>query len=176
MKTLDSFPPGTLLTVSGKEFNLLNPDMSLVLIEDIAHGLSYTCRWNGHTRTYYSVAEHSIGVMERYEAYARPRGVYTKKGSLAALLHDAEEAYWGDIPSPIKALYPEIEEKLSYLRIKIMDKFGAEYIANIEAIEICDKKMLQWEYDNLMNKSKVATEHPFLIKQRFLFIYDSLTS
>ena len=69
------------------------PRLSDINIEDIAHATANTCRWGGATTEFYSVAEHSIRVAERVSDNLK----------LAALLHDAAEAYLGDIPTPIKA-------------------------------------------------------------------------
>jgi hypothetical protein len=75
-----------------------------IQINDIAHSLSQICRFVGATRVHYSVAQHSVLASE-----LAPRGQ-----RLAALLHDASEAYLADIPRPIKILpelagYREIE-------------------------------------------------------------------
>lgn len=65
-----------------------------ICIEDIAHSLAHLCRYTGHTRMFYSVAQHSLLVAEKI-----PGGSGLK---LAALLHDAAEAYIGDVSSPLK--------------------------------------------------------------------------
>jgi len=165
---------GKMITSTGVIFDLINPDMNDVHIEDIAHGLAYTCRWNGHTKTYYSVAEHSIKVYGMVADRCRQRGNFSRQGALAALLHDAEEAYWGDIIRPIKNIYPEIEDKLTKLRMGIMSKYGGKYIEYLDEIKWADDKCLQWEYKNIVLESKVATEHPFLVKQRFLHTFDTI--
>lgn len=82
----------TILTFTGRTFDLLNPDPTSICIEDIAHALSLKCRWGGHTSRFYSVAEHSLNVMSRV----------SDKAKFEALLHDAAEAYLGDIASPFK--------------------------------------------------------------------------
>ena len=94
-------------TYSGKVFRPLDPDPALINIRDIAHALSMEARWNGHTRVFYSVAEHSVRVSL----------ITPAKDALWGLLHDASEAYLRDIPSPIKnaeafSFYREAETRL----------------------------------------------------------------
>ena len=74
------------------KFHYLRPNPSEIDIRDIAHALSLTCRFGGHCRTFYSVAEHSIRVALELPEWAK----------LFGLLHDAHEAYLHDVPSPIK--------------------------------------------------------------------------
>lgn len=95
---LTHFGPTCMETYSGIEFDLANPRPEAVDLDDIAVGLSNTCRFNGQVRKFYSVAEHSVLVADILAA--------TGYGSLslAGLLHDASEAYLGDLISPIKGL------------------------------------------------------------------------
>lgn len=77
---------------SGRRFWPLDPRPDDVEIGDIAHALSHICRYGGHARRFYSVAEHSLIVSHFVPPWL----------ALAALLHDAAEAYLGDIVRPLK--------------------------------------------------------------------------
>lgn len=127
-------------TVSGKIVHFLNPDPDSIDINDIAHALSRICRFNGHTREFYSVAEHSWkGATYISDEY-----------KLAMLLHDASEAYLCDIPSPVKDYIPDykkIEEELSYA---ICVKFGLPF-PNHEIIKYYDLVLLSNEAHHLMH-------------------------
>lgn len=83
-----------MVTWSGRQLNPATMTPDDVDIADIAHALSNICRYGGHASRFYSVAEHSVLVATRVHPALR----------LAALLHDAAEAYVGDIPRPLKRL------------------------------------------------------------------------
>ena len=94
-------------TFTGKKFRPLTPDPELIDVRDIAHGLAMQGRFGGHTRTFYSVAEHSVRVSL----------IAPAKDALWGLLHDASEAYLKDMASPIKyapgiEFYLEAEARL----------------------------------------------------------------
>ena len=84
-----------IITYTGKCFDLLYPKPEMVCIEDIAHSLAYQCRYTGHTRKFYSVAQHCVLMVMNDDMPGDP---------LAKLLHDAGETYIGDIARPWKAL------------------------------------------------------------------------
>lgn len=73
-------------------FGDITPDK--ISIIDIAHALSHICRFTGHTKEFYSVAQHSVLVADAQTTLPEKR---------AGLLHDASEAYVNDLPSPLKA-------------------------------------------------------------------------
>jgi len=87
-------------TYSGRQFYPLNPVVEDIDIEDIAHSLSHLCRFAGHTRVFYSVAEHSCRVADLAMRFAHS----SVQWYVAAwgLLHDATEAYLIDLPRPLK--------------------------------------------------------------------------
>lgn len=81
-----------ILTHTGKRFDLFEPDADMIDPRDIAHSLAHLCRFNGHSREFYSVAQHSCLVAD----------LVPTEHKLAALLHDATEAYIGDMVRPLK--------------------------------------------------------------------------
>ena len=94
--------PGPYLqTVSGRWVNPFEPDPEQLDIDDIARALGNLCRFGGHSRVFYSVAQHSVIVSELVEQ----RGGDVED-VFAALMHDASEAYLGDMPHPIKHRSP----------------------------------------------------------------------
>ena len=99
----------TIVTYTGKIFDYSNIQPSMICIEDIAHSLALTNRYNGMTRYPYSVAEHCVRMALCDELPGHP---------LAKLLHDAAEAYIGDIVKPFKVglhyLEPGFEENERY--------------------------------------------------------------
>jgi hypothetical protein len=91
-----------MLLSSGKIWYLDEPRQEDLDVEDIAHALSLLCRFGGHCKEFYSVAQHSVLCMQQ----ATRMGL----GALAertVLLHDASEAYLVDLPRPVKMMLPE---------------------------------------------------------------------
>jgi hypothetical protein len=104
-------------TFTGKRLDLSPPEPSQIDIEDIAHGLSMLCRFNGQCTKFYSVAEHSVHVS--YEI--------APKLALVGLLHDAAEAYLGDVPSPLKGQLSQFKTFEKQMDKAVGEKFGIEY-------------------------------------------------
>jgi len=86
-----------IVTASGKRVDPLDVTAADIEMGDICHALVNLCRFTGHCRRFYSVAEHCVRMVDWFFAGAEPRL------QLAALLHDAAEAYIGDIAGPTKA-------------------------------------------------------------------------
>ena len=96
---------GWIETFKGHKFFVENPRPEDIDIHDIAHPLSNICRYNGHAKFFYSVAQHCCLLHD----------IIPEKGKKAILFHDASEAYICDIPSPIKPLlinYYALEKKI----------------------------------------------------------------
>ena len=126
-------------TKSGRRVALLNPSPSQIVIGDIAHGLAHQCRFNGQTSKFYSVAQHSVLV-----ASILPREL-----RLAGLLHDASEAYLGDVVQPLKDLLPEYQS----IEANFCEVLGARFGVNLQhndAIRHADLVVLATERRDLM--------------------------
>jgi 5'-deoxynucleotidase YfbR-like HD superfamily hydrolase len=131
------------LTFTGQRFV---PDVlssAPIVIEDIAHALSNICRFGGHTREFYSVAQHSVIVSMNVPAEHR----------LVALLHDATEAYVGDMIQPIKCRFQEFRDLEFDLWERIACEFGvsSRQPGNIPEIKEADCRALMTEKRDVMN-------------------------
>lgn len=126
-----------ILTYTGRYIDPFLLRLEDISIRDIAHALSMTCRWGGHTKRFYSVAEHSVMLTHFAVSTASPsRYTSTVASHCAAeellrlqrylLLHDASEAYLTDVPSPYKA-QPEFAAFVAFeerVQRMIEEKFG----------------------------------------------------
>lgn len=120
----------SITTVSGRFFDLLAPEEYEYDIDEIAVALSNLCRYTGHVNRFYSVAEHSVLVSR----------LVPDNLSLCGLLHDASEAFVGDVSSPLKKLLPEYKAIEDRIQTAIASHFNLEYPFP-EAIHEADKKM-----------------------------------
>jgi 5'-deoxynucleotidase YfbR-like HD superfamily hydrolase len=115
--------PSSIKTFTGR-VDPLNPVVDEINIEDIAHALSRQCRYNGHCVGFISVARHCIWVASHLETEG-----FDETVQLTGLLHDAAEAYLGDLVRPIK----HSEFGVAYLKVEavleevIAEKFGIPY-------------------------------------------------
>lgn len=143
---------GVIATYSGIEFKPLNPDPATVLIEDIEHALSNSCRYTGHTDRFYSVSQHSVHCAELVESWLFSERKPWALVSLTTLLHDGSETYLSDIARPIKSqpefgdVYKKFEAKLE---AAIAERFGLVF-PYPEIIKRADNVMLRTEQRDLM--------------------------
>jgi len=133
-------------TFTGKKFDIENPRVEDVDIIDIAHGLANQCRFNGQCKRFYSVAEHSLLMSllidNEYAQYDIPR---------YALLHDASEAYTGDMITQLKNSehmngFREIEKNL---QATIYESFRLSP-HQPEIISLLDRALLYKEAEQMM--------------------------
>lgn len=126
-------------TATGKQFFPLDPRPEDIDIVDIALALSKICRYGGHCRQFYSVAEHCVLIAR----YLRKTGAPIKT-QRAGLMHDASEAYLADIIRPIKPFldnYLPIEDRLMHV---VADRFDFEWPVPA-SVKACDVAILHDE-------------------------------
>jgi len=149
-----------MLTVTGSVVDLQLAMPHQISVLDIAHALSLINRYHGHTRRPYSVAEHSLLVVEIME---RELGEHDPQTLLAALMHDAHEAYTHDLAAPLKEALQVIARRdgrnmSDYMRVErelqmeVLCRFDLypTYSRHHEIIKQCDLIALATERRDLM--------------------------
>lgn len=146
-----------IATVTGKQFFLLEPKLEDIDIYDIAHALSMQCRWTGHTKFHYSVAQHSY-----YCSFLGP-----DNEAFDRLMHDAPEAYIGDLNRPLKH-YTEAgvayRRQEAIIQKAIAERFGFAVIEP-QSVKLADNSMLYVEKAQLfvaVGFNMAAADGPFL--------------
>jgi uncharacterized protein len=169
--TIDKFDwIGTIETVTGVAFDVMNPEPGSVNLTDVAWSISKICRYNGHVPSFYSVAEHSVRVAwwlaERDES---PEVVLT------GLLHDASEAYVGDMVRPLKR-HPEFGTIHQQIETKVAAAVHAALggiFPHPDSVHDADRAVYEWEVDHIRSGATtgwavdVACDH-------FLLAYEDL--
>lgn len=126
-------------TYTGKAFYPLADQPGEIDIHDIAHALSLLCRFNGHCKVFYSVAQHSVHVSEGVPAEV----------ALWGLLHDAAEAYLSDLPRPVKQQLPQFSKLEDKLLARILADYGLAMPMPPE-VKLADEQLLMTEARDLM--------------------------
>lgn len=136
---------GFMTTYTGIKFSPLKPTPDMINIYDIGHALSLIARWGGHLKSHFSVAQHCCNVSDMSDPDDR----------LIGLLHDASEAYIGDMIRPLKYLkqmytvYKKIEHRIDGA---IAKAFDLETIEKTKSVEIAD--IVQLSLENIYLKLK----------------------
>ena len=154
-------------TYSGRMFYPLDPRPEDVYLTDIAHSLSLQCRYAGHCKWHYSVAEHSI-LVARLVRYLGG----SPAEQLMAYLHDSAEAYVMDLPRPLKQMkefvfYNEIEKKIFET---IIEKYRMPFTLLPKIVEKADDMMLATEAPQIMSGTENWTfnAEPWVVDGRRL--------
>ena len=173
----------------GGAIHFAEPRPGEIILEDIAHSLSQLCRYNGHTRRFYSVAEHACLMSDwvmGQEHLAHPLN------GLTALHHDDAEYVMGDMARPLKVTMPQFKAAEAVLDEAIALKFGTEYpfppwLKEIDSRIIRDEKLgvmqptpLNWGVDGLeplgVGFWRVLGRFPSMAKRRYLRRHRRLTA
>lgn len=166
-------------TYSGRKFYPLDPNPADIDIVDIAHSLSMQCRYAGHCRRFYSVAEHSVLLAEWMLGVAPEHALW-------ALLHDASEAYLVDVPRPLKHSMPDYLAAERQVMRAVCKRFSLpeampalvhEADQDIIADELANMEYMPW-HDKHDDPLGVTLRYwgPSTAKEVFLDMYDTLIS
>ena len=141
--------PAFIWTYGGARFDLRKPDPASVSISDIAWSLATTRRWTGHPRPAYSVAQHSV-----YVSRLVPR-----EYALEGLLHDAAEAYTGDIASPLKALLGRRFARIERAAARAISQALRVNLVDLpQCVHEADSDLMVSEAEQLMQIPRVERE------------------
>lgn len=138
-----------MLTYTGRQFWPMDPDPDDVDPTDIAHALAHLCRYNGHVARFYSVAEHCLLLSH----------AVAPRNALWALLHDATEAYVGDMIRPLKWHIPDFSRVEDGVMDSIAQRFGLAGPMPAE-VKAADSRILLDERAALLTLSA----HPWAVE------------
>jgi hypothetical protein len=160
--------------------------ISKIKVEDVAHALSLICRYNGHSKRFYSVGEHTIVLAKYIE-----RNGGTARECLTALCHDNSEYLIGDKVTPLKRLMPEFCVYEETLHEASARKFGTiwphpNWIKEIDTRVLKDERAQimrpsgnTWGIDKLealgVKLMPIRGRFPFLIKMKWLSLHKKYT-
>lgn len=139
---------GCIELASGRNLDVLHPAPGSVVLDDVAQGLSLTCRFSGQCKLFYSVAEHTLLVSRKLESEGASPLL-----QLAGLHHDDAEAFVTDVPRPIKHSMPGYDKIESDLELAILDQLGLDYLKDLvhhPAVKNADNWALMQEAGELL--------------------------
>jgi 5'-deoxynucleotidase YfbR-like HD superfamily hydrolase len=139
-----------MMTYSGVHFPIIDPGTEHIKLRDIAHALSLINRYGGHTKYRYSVGLHCLLGAEQMK-----KDGHNDLTILYFLLHDAPEAYYGDIPRPLKVVLGDLYTQLEDNVMRVIWK----------ALGLREPTELEWDivryYDNLVLGYEIAQIMPY---------------
>ncbi|PWC50270.1 transcriptional regulator [Azospirillum sp. TSA6c] len=139
-------PTAVMITYSGRTVDLENPDFGPFDIEDIARPLAYQCRFVGNTQRFFSVAQHCV-----LASRLAPEGY-----AYDALMHDCEEAFTGDWPTPWKVRIGRdaIRQAVEPIKSALALRFGFRH-PEPKAVKLADQRALATELRDLCAPHRV---------------------
>ena len=144
--------PTTILTYTGQRLDLAAPDPAAINLTDIAHGLAHTIRWRGALGPL-TVAQHSVLCAMHYRLAGNPAA------QRLALLHDAAEAYLGDVPSPAKRACPHGD--LDHLEADLLRVISQRFALDrtpAELVTAVDLDVRAWEVQTYRPRTWVGVQ------------------
>lgn len=147
---------------SGRKFHILRPTIKDINIRDISWALSHICRFTGHTREFYSVAQHCCHVSD----------ILPDEFKLHGLLHDSQESVCQDLAQPIKQYLPQYNEMEVRIEKLVAKKFGLAFPMPA-AVKSADMILLVTEMRDMMKNTDYKM-HPFSPLTERLHAWDSL--
>lgn len=157
-----------ITTATGRRFHFENPQPDEIDIADIAYSLSNTNRWGGHSYPAFNVAQHSVMVAD-----ALLRNGASQIIQLQGLMHDAAEAYLGDVPTPIKRMLPEYMAMEILVTDAIFQKWRIPMPLDHQ-VHLQDVEIRRWEYRDLM--PEVRGVEPLVVPHPTLKVWTRLES
>lgn len=153
MTIVEDMTKNAIQTFTGRMLDPLRPDLESIDIFDIAHHLSLLSRFNGACSHFYSIAQHSVYCYDQATRYNYPEPIQEKL-ALALLMHDAAEAYIGDITRSVKRAVPLFKEIERKLMAAINERFDLprveDYLGFDLVVPEVDNRMLVTERVALM--------------------------
>lgn len=129
----------TMQTYTGALVDLASISPDDIRLPDISHALSLVNRFTGHTKVPYSVAQHSVVVSK----------LCPQEHAMWGLLHDASEAYLGDVATPLKHMLPAYRELEERVQRAISIRFGLSWPMP-QDVHVHDKRALMYEKRSLL--------------------------
>lgn len=135
-----------IVTYTGERFFPMDPRPEEISIQDVAHALSNICRFGGHVSKFYSVAQHSVLAAMKTSAAGN-------QVALWALLHDASEAYLGDMVKPLKNSMPAFEAVEAKVMLAVTKRFGLDPVEPPE-VKAIDRQLCVTEARDLVGLNR----------------------
>jgi hypothetical protein len=161
---------GSIVTATNLTFNIIDPNPADVSMADVSCSLAHICRYNGHVPSFYSVAEHSVRVAWWLKEKGHPVNIV-----LTGLLHDAAEAYVGDMVRPLKrhpefgAVHQRLEERVA---TAVHEALGGIF-PHPQPVHDADRAIYDWEVDFIRTGVEIGWDSNYA-RNMFRMTYENL--